>query len=92
MKASGIDLKGYGIRIDSGDLAYLSKKAYEMLDAAGFGDAIISASSDLDEYLIYSLKTQADQLLGRWYQHDHLQRLPCLRRCVQTGCCEEFHG
>ena len=42
--------RGYGIRIDSGDLAYLSKKAYQMLEAEGFGDAIISASSDLDEY------------------------------------------
>lgn len=50
--------KGYGIRLDSGDLAYLSKKARQMLDDAGFPDAIISASSDLDEYLIDSLKTQ----------------------------------
>lgn len=62
MRESGIELKGYGIRIDSGDLAYLSKKAYEMLDAAGFGDAIISASSDLDEYLIESLKAQGAKI------------------------------
>lgn len=48
----------YGIRLDSGDLAYLSKKARKMLDAAGFQDAVICASSDLDEYLIDSLKTQ----------------------------------
>ena len=52
------DLKGYGIRLDSGDLAYMSKQARKMLDEAGFTDAIISASSDLDEYLIDSLKTQ----------------------------------
>ena len=58
MKAAGIELKNYGIRLDSGDLAYLSKKAYKMLKEAGFGDAVISASSDLDEYLIDSLKTQ----------------------------------
>lgn len=58
MKAAGIHSKKYGIRLDSGDLAYLSKKARKMLDAAGFPDAIISASSDLDEYLIDSLKTQ----------------------------------
>ena len=51
-----------GIRIDSGDLAYLSKKAYQMLEAEGFGDAIISASSDLDEYLIDSLKTQGAKI------------------------------
>lgn len=50
--------KRYGIRLDSGDLAYLSKKARKMLDAAGFTDASICASSDLDEYLIDSLKTQ----------------------------------
>ena len=47
-----------GIRLDSGDLAYLSKRARKMLDDAGFTNAIISASSDLDEYLINSLKTQ----------------------------------
>jgi nicotinate phosphoribosyltransferase len=62
MKDAGLPMKGYGIRIDSGDLAYLSKKAYEMLDAAGFGDAIISASSDLDEYLITSLKQQGAKI------------------------------
>lgn len=48
----------YGIRLDSGDLAYLSKLARKMLNAAGFPDAVIVASSDLDEYLIDSLKTQ----------------------------------
>lgn len=58
MKSSGIKLSNYGIRLDSGDLAYISKKARKMLDDAGFTDAIISASSDLDEYLIDSLKTQ----------------------------------
>ena len=58
MKESGIVLTNYGIRLDSGDLAYLSKMARKMLDEAGFHDAIISASNDLDEYLIDSLKTQ----------------------------------
>ncbi|SFR62255.1 nicotinate phosphoribosyltransferase [Anaeromicropila populeti] len=48
----------YGIRLDSGDLAYLSKKSRQMLDDAGFIDAGICASSDLDEYLIDSLKSQ----------------------------------
>lgn len=62
MKADGMDLKGYGIRIDSGDLAYLSKKAYDMLCEAGFEDAIISASSDLDEYLIHSLKAEGAKI------------------------------
>ena len=47
-----------GIRLDSGDLAYLSKKARAMLDEAGFERAIICASGDLDETLIRSLKEQ----------------------------------
>lgn len=58
MKEAGIPLTFYGIRLDSGDLAYLSKKARKMLDEAGFPDAVISASNDLDEYLIDSLKAQ----------------------------------
>lgn len=58
MKEEGIPLKRFGIRLDSGDLAYLSKKARKMLDAAGYPEAIISASNDLDENLIESLKAQ----------------------------------
>ena len=62
MRDSGIALKNYGIRLDSGDLAYMSKQARKMLDEAGFPDAFISASSDLDEYLIDSLKTQGAKI------------------------------
>ncbi|BCN28823.1 nicotinate phosphoribosyltransferase [Anaeromicropila herbilytica] len=58
LKEAGKKPKIYGIRLDSGDLAYLSKKARKMLDDAGYTDAVIVASSDLDEYLIDSLKTQ----------------------------------
>ena len=58
MREAGIPLTFYGIRLDSGDLAYLSKKAKKMLDEAGFPDAVISASNDLDETLIASLKMQ----------------------------------
>ncbi len=54
--------KNYGIRLDSGDLAYLSKKARKMLDEAGFNDAKICASSDLDEYLIDSLFAQGAEI------------------------------
>jgi len=53
--------KGYkpqGIRIDSGDLAYLSKEARKMLDAEGFEDTVIVGSSDLDEETIDNLKLQ----------------------------------
>lgn len=47
-----------GIRIDSGDLAYFSTKARQLLDEAGFPNAKIVASNDLDEHIITSLKTQ----------------------------------
>lgn len=47
-----------GIRLDSGDLAYLSIAARKLLDEAGFNDAVILASNDLDEHLIQSLKQQ----------------------------------
>lgn len=47
-----------GIRLDSGDLAYLSKKARKMLDAAGCEDCMIVASNSLDEYTIRSLISQ----------------------------------
>jgi len=47
-----------GIRLDSGDLAYLSKEARKILDEAGFQDAQIVASNDLDEHLIESLINQ----------------------------------
>lgn len=57
-KESGKTFKKYGIRLDSGDLAYLSKKARKMLDDAGFPDASICASNDLDEYLLHDLKVQ----------------------------------
>lgn len=47
-----------GIRLDSGDLAYLSIEARKILDAGGFPDARIVASNDLDEHIIASLKQQ----------------------------------
>ena len=54
--------KPRGIRLDSGDLAYLSKKAREMLDAAGYPETKICASGDLDEYSINSLKSQGAKI------------------------------
>ena len=47
-----------GIRVDSGDIAYLSQKARKMLDAAGWTDIKIVASNSLDEYIIRDLLTQ----------------------------------
>ncbi len=65
LREQGIHPKKYGIRLDSGDLAYLSKKARRMLDEAGFKDAVISASNDLDEMLIGDLKLQ-DAKVNVW--------------------------
>lgn len=62
MREAGIHSKLYGIRLDSGDLAYLSIEARKMLDEEGFTDAIISASSDLDEFVIRDLKNQGAQI------------------------------
>ncbi|MEG0630639.1 MAG: nicotinate phosphoribosyltransferase [Christensenellaceae bacterium] len=57
--------KGYepvGIRLDSGDLAYLSKQARKMMDDAGFPKAKVFASGDLDEYTIADLKQQGAKI------------------------------
>lgn len=54
-----------GIRLDSGDLAWLSQQARVKLDAAGFPDVKIVASNDLDEYLIESLRHQ-DAKIDIW--------------------------
>lgn len=51
-----------GIRLDSGDLAYLSQEARKLLDEAGFEDCKIVASNDLDENIIESLKNQDSQI------------------------------
>lgn len=71
MREAGIPLTFYGIRMDSGDLAYLSKKVRKMLDDAGFPDAVISASNDLDEHLIQSLKLQGATITS-WGVGTHL--------------------
>ncbi len=54
-----------GIRIDSGDLAYFSIQARQMLDQAGFPDVKVVASNDLDEHIIASLKEQ-DAEIDMW--------------------------
>ncbi|HET8900127.1 MAG TPA: nicotinate phosphoribosyltransferase [Rhodanobacteraceae bacterium] len=56
MRARGQQLRA--IRLDSGDLAYLARRARAMLDAAGFPEVRIAASNQLDEYLIRSLRQQ----------------------------------
>lgn len=56
LRANGYEM--VGIRLDSGDLAYLSIEARKLLDAAGFQHASIVASNNLDEHVISSLKAQ----------------------------------
>ena len=51
-----------GIRIDSGDITYLSRKARKMLDAAGFEDCKICVSNSLDEYIIRDMLIQGAQV------------------------------
>ncbi len=51
-----------GVRLDSGDLAYFSKRARAMLDEAGFTEAKVMASNELDEYVITSLKQQGARI------------------------------
>ncbi len=60
LKAKG--LKPIGIRLDSGDLAYLSKRAREMLDKAGHTEAKIFASGDIDENILNSLHIQGAKI------------------------------
>jgi len=60
LRAKGHEPKG--IRLDSGDLAYLSIQARRMLDDAGFPNATITASSDLDEEVIWDLKAQGAKI------------------------------
>lgn len=51
-----------GVRLDSGDLAYLSIETRKLLDAAGFKEAVIVGSNDLDEHIIASLKDQGAKI------------------------------
>ncbi|XKL30811.1 nicotinate phosphoribosyltransferase [Lactiplantibacillus plantarum] len=61
-KEMGDKINFQGVRIDSGDMAYLSKRVREQLDEAGFPDAKIYASNDLDEKTIQNLKMQGAKI------------------------------
>ncbi len=61
-KEFGDRINFQGVRIDSGDMAYLSKKVRKMLDEAGFTKAKIYASNDLDEKTIQNLKMQGAKI------------------------------
>lgn len=61
-KELGDRIRFIGVRLDSGDMAYLSKEARKMLDDAGFPEAHIVASNDLDEYTIMNLKAEGAKI------------------------------
>ena len=82
LREEGFSLTRYGIRLDSGDLAYLSKQARIMLDDAGFPDASITASNDLDEFLIHDLKMQG-ATINAWGVGTHL---------ITSNRCPSFGG
>lgn len=69
LKPQGFHLAG--VRLDSGDLAYLSKKARRLLDKAGYKDSVIVASNDLNPAVINSLKGQGAQI-NIWAVGTHL--------------------
>ncbi len=85
-----------GVRLDSGDLAYLSRAARRILDDGGFPDARVLASNDLDEHLIESLKLQG-AAIGVWgvgtrlvTAHDHpalgcVYKLTAMRDAPEEG-------
>ncbi len=60
LRARGYELRG--IRLDSGDIAYLSKEARRLLDEAGFPGVKIVASNELDEYIIYSVRSEGGKV------------------------------
>ena len=72
------------IRLDSGDLTYLSKKAREMLDEAGLTECKIVASNSLDEYIIRDVLLQGAEegLLWCGRAAHHLQIRAGVRRCL----------
>ncbi len=62
MKERGVEMTNYGIRIDSGDLAYLTRESRKMLDSAGFETARIVISNSLDEFTIHSILRQGGEV------------------------------
>jgi nicotinate phosphoribosyltransferase len=83
-----------GIRLDSGDLAYLSIEARKILDEAGFKDAAILATNDLDEHIIQSLKSQG-ATIAVWGVGTRLATAfdqPALGGVYKLGAIQDEHG
>ena len=83
-----------GIRLDSGDIAYLSKEARKMLDAAGYPDAKVVASNDLDEATITHLKQEGARI-DAWGIGTKLITAydnPALGAVYKLACLEDENG
>src|SRR5262249_15492686 len=83
-----------GIRLDSGDLTYLSIEARRMLDAAGFPNAKIVASNDLDEHLIENIRLQGARI-DTWGVGTKLVTAfdqPALGAVYKLGAYRDGHG
>jgi nicotinate phosphoribosyltransferase len=92
LRANGHEL--IGIRLDSGDLAYLSIEARKILDAGGFPKVQILASNDLDEHLITSLKQQGAKITmwGVGTRLDTAYDQPALGGVYKLTAIEDEHG
>lgn len=93
-KELGDKINFRGIRLDSGDIAYLSKKARKMLDDAGYKDALIVASNDLDEDTISDLKQQGAKV-DSWGIGTKLitaYPTPALGAVYKLSCLEDENG
>ena len=94
MLKEGVTPLRYGIRLDSGDLAYLSKRARKMLDDAGHSKAFIAASNDLDEMLINDLKMQG-ATINSWGVGTHLitsKDCPSFGGVYKLAAIQDEHG
>jgi nicotinate phosphoribosyltransferase len=92
LRAKGHELAG--IRLDSGDLAYLSIQARRMLDDAGFSNARIVASNDLDEHLIQNIQDQGARI-DTWGVGTKLVTAfdqPALGGVYKLGACRDGQG
>ncbi len=92
LRAKGHELAG--IRLDSGDLAYISNEGRKLLDAAGFPEAKIVASNDLDEYLIANIIDQGARI-DTWGVGTKLVTAydqPALGGVYKLGASRDEHG
>ena len=93
MKEAGHEMKGYGIRIDSGDLAYLSKQAYKMLDEAGRRCYHLRIQRFRWNISLKALPHRVPRSIpGCWYEPDHLGDNPAFGGVYKLAAIREQRG